>query len=914
MAESQLSVVRPLSETPSILHKSVRAAGLVVCQFWSPCRPCANFGFPIPTLYWANLYSCFRLQSRLKSGVGVNLPFCAELRRPRLGFLAAGLLLAAGVLRAQNCVSAEVRAIVIDSQESPIPRAVVRLQPEPASLDRETSSSARSTEITGLADFEKIPCGAWTFTIEADGFEPAKRMLEVTDGLNAEVRVILNPKMHTESVDVKETAPPVEQSASENNELRPAEVKTLPINPATVNDTLPLVPGIVRGQNGELKVNGSGQERSAMVVNQSDITDPATGNFGQSIPVDSIETVNVLQMPFLAQYGRFTQTVVAVETRRGGETWHAELKDPFPDFRVRSWRLRGLRNETPRLVVGGPLVRDRFYFISAVQYVLSKDPVRTLPFPFNESKKESVNSYTQLDWILTPKQFLTATFHLSPQHTNFVNPDYFNPQPVTPSYAQHNYNGTLSDYLGLFRGVLDSNVSIQRFDVVVGAQGDAGMALTPEGNRGNFFGAQNRSASRTEWLEAWSLAPLNVLGTHLFKLGSSVTGSGDQGRFTYRPVDIYDSAGLLLQRIGFSSPLPFNRSDLEVTAFAQDHWAPVPKLAFDYGARVEHQRLASNLRVAPRVGLAWSPFARQTTVFRAGSGLFYDHLPLDIYTFGRYPVRTVTSFAPDGSVIGDPVQYVNVIGSATGPRSFFIHGHQVAGAFSPRGATLNLQAEHSFSTLLRVRGVYTDNESVGLVVFEPDTLGTTNEIVLNGDGKSRYRQLELTARLSLAKGQQLIFSYTRSRARGSLNTYDAFLGNFPTALVRGDVYSNLAADIPNRFLLWGQMNSSVWGIQVLPIVEFRSGFPYAALDQNQNYVGVPNSDSTRFPSLFAADARFVKEVRVSPKYALRFSLTGFNLTNHFNALAVHSNVDDPQYGVFFGNYHRRYRLDFDVVF
>ena len=56
-----------------------------------------------------------------------------------------------------------------------------------------------------------------------------------------------------------------------------------------------------------------------MVVNQSDITDPATGTFGQSVPLDSIETVNVLQTPFLAQYGRFTQSVVAVETKRGGE-------------------------------------------------------------------------------------------------------------------------------------------------------------------------------------------------------------------------------------------------------------------------------------------------------------------------------------------------------------------------------------------------------------------------------------------------------------------------------------------------------------------------------------------------------------------------------------------------------------------
>ena len=76
-----------------------------------------------------------------------------------------------------------------------------------------------------------------------------------------------------------------------------------------------------------------------------------------------------------------------------------------------------------------------------------------------------------------------------------------------------------------------------------------------------------------------------------------------------------------------------------------------------------------------------------------------------------------------------------MIGSVTGPRSFFINGQQVAGAFSPRGSTLSLQVEHSLSAHFRIRAVYTDNQSVGLIVFEPDALGQSNKIVLNGDGK-----------------------------------------------------------------------------------------------------------------------------------------------------------------------------------
>ena len=83
-------------------------------------------------------------------------------------------------------------------------------------------------------------------------------------------------------------------------------------------------------------------------------------------------------------------------------------------------------------------------------------------------------------------------------------------------------------------------------------------------------------------------------------------------------------------------------------------------------------------------------------------------------------------------------------------------------------------------------------------------------------------------------------------------------------------------------------------------------------DELQNYVGVPNS--ARFPNFFSADARLMRDFKVSKKYTVRLSVTGYNLTDHFNALAVHSDTADPQYGVFFGNYHRRYRFDFDFLF
>ena len=80
----------------------------------------------------------------------------------------------------------------------------------------------------------------------------------------------------------------------------------------------------------------------------------------------------------------------------------------------------------------------------------------------------------------------------------------------------------------------------------------------------------------------------------------------------------------------------------------------------------------------------------------------------------------------------------------------------------------------------------------------------------------------------------------------------------------------------------------------------------------RQYVGTPNVD--RYPHFLSVDSRFSKDIQVNPKYAVRVSLVGFNLTNHFNPEAVHDNVADPAHGMFFGHRGRRFTADFDVLF
>src|ERR1019366_3661051 len=91
-----------------------------------------------------------------------------------------------------------------------------------------------------------------------------------------------------------------------------------------------------------------------------------------------------------------------------------------------------------------------------------KTEVYELPFPFDQKKQEGVNSFAQLDWIASGRQLVTATVHIAPQRLDFVNMNYFNPQPTTPDDSTHNYTATLADRLGIGGGLLENTLSVTR--------------------------------------------------------------------------------------------------------------------------------------------------------------------------------------------------------------------------------------------------------------------------------------------------------------------------------------------------------------------------------------------------------------------------------------------------------------------
>ncbi|MBZ5577364.1 MAG: TonB-dependent receptor [Acidobacteriia bacterium] len=790
------------------------------------------------------------------------------------------------------------------------PAAGVRLE-----LKREQAVVASAeTNSEGEATFTQLAPGRYAIDGARDGFEPLHREIDLTSSGSTSLEWTLIPTLsRKESIDVQGTATLIEQGASTENGVPPQLAKALPSRPATVADALPLTPGVARSPGGGLQISGSAEHRSSLIVNSADVTDPATGEFGLTVPIDSVESLNVYQAPFLAEYGRFTAGLVSVETRRGGDRWKWELNDPFPDFRIRSYHMRGLMDATPRLNFEGPLIPSKLYFSEGFEYAMRKTAVYELPFPDNQKKQEGINSFAQLDWVASNRQLVTATVHVAPQRLQWVNINYFNPEPTSPDAGTHNYTATVADRWTLGGGLLENTLSVTRFDARVWGQGPLDLTIAPGGNSGNYFAQQNRVASRIGWLPDYAFAPVSGAGTHHFKMGAYIANSADRGQVEEHPVNIVGAAGQPIERIAFTGGQPYRMSDTEFAFYGQDHWILSPRLAADLGVRTESQEISEAFRVAPRAGLAFTPFARLGTVMRAGFGLFYDRVPLNVYAFANYPNQVVTLFDGAGQIAGGPFFYQNALGQVN-LRSPFVHQEPIAGNFSPRSATASGLIEQPLARSLKLRVGYMQIDSAGLVNLNPqapDPVTNMGAYTLSGAGRSRYRQFEVTTRVRMNEKSALFFSYVRSHARGDLNDFAGYLGSFPFPIIRPNQFANLPTDLPNRFLAWGVVQLPL-GFRIAPAIEYRSGFPYVVTDAAQNYAGIPNQN--RYPNFFSADSRFSKDFKVNPKYTVRLSISSFNLTNHFNPEALHTNIADPAYGFLFGQRGRRFTADFDVLF
>ncbi|MEP6706169.1 MAG: carboxypeptidase regulatory-like domain-containing protein [Pyrinomonadaceae bacterium] len=814
--------------------------------------------------------------------------------------------------------SGSVKVLVQDANGRGVSGAVCKL----ARLAEPSLVRSATTDVLGIAIFPAtLPAGAYTLHVEGQGFESfVRRDVMVNDGATTSIALSLTVAALKESVTVEspfeEATTAAAGSSIPAGTLHRDTLQRLPLAAARVDQALPLIPGVVRSPTGEISIAGATEQQSALLVNGLNAADPASGNFRLNLPIDSVESVQVFQHPYTAEYGAFTGGITKIQTRRGGEQWHVEFNDFLPDLRYTGGKIVGIAEDSPRFNFNGPLVKDRLFLAQSLAYTIAKQPVRGLTFPKNETKTESQSYFSQFDAILSGHHTQTFTLGYFPQRDQFVGLDLFRPQPTTPNYKQKDFVFGARDNYQFNAGLLLSSFSLTRFHADVWGQGNEEQTLTPTAEGGNYFAEQSRKSQRAELLEVFTFPTRKRLGfAQEIKVGFDFNSVNTHFNYAARPVNILRGDRTRAERIVFHGVRPISARNQEYVGFVQDRLLLLPNLNFDIGLRYENQQVADETNLSPRAGFAWSPLNGDRTVLRGGLGFFYDKVPLNIRSFGRYPSRTVIRYQSDGVTIIASHHLVNVLVDTLPITPLdFRRKSSADGGFVPENFRWNLQLDQIVTPWFNLRANLTASRTDHIYIVNPelDFRGRMG-IVLRSAGQATYRAVELTALFRLPNKDQFFVSYVRSRARGDLNDFNSYFGDFGAPVIRANQYSNLPFDVPNRLLAWGTF-SLPRHTTIAPIFEMRTGFPYSVRDAAQNFIGERNSDHTRFSTFISLDAEIAKDFQVTKKYGIRLSLRGFNLTNHFNPRNIRSNTADPRFGEFLAPYHRFFSGGFDVLF
>ncbi|HJP90315.1 MAG TPA: hypothetical protein VJ875_00060, partial [Pyrinomonadaceae bacterium] len=243
-----------------------------------------------------------------------------------------------------------------------------------------------------------------------------------------------------------------------------------------------------------------------------------------------------------------------------------------------------------------------------------------------------------------------------------------------------------------------------------------------------------------------------------------------------------------------------------------------------------------------------------------------------------------------------------------GPRLFL--NTAAADLENPYSLAWNLQVDHELNQRLLLRLGYEERNTRRDFALEP----RETELLLQNNGRSRYRELQGIARFRFQESRNIYLSYVRSQTRGNLNDFNTYFGNLKHAVIRPDEYGRQPFDTPNRLLFWGDFGLP-FDFVATPVFDWHSGFPFSLLNEEQDFVG-PRNEGGRFPRLMTLDLLVTKGLSIpfrGKKYKGRAGFTVFNITNHWNPRDVQNNIASDQFSTFFNSVGRSVRLKFEFV-
>ncbi len=613
-------------------------------------------------------------------------------------------------------------------------------------------------------------------------------------------------------------------------------------------------------------------------MSSASLNDPSTGDFDLALPSGAVESVEVLANPFAAEYGRFSTSVTQVTTKRGTNEWTTKFGNLFPGFG------KGFVNKfEPRLSVSGPIKRDRLLFGEYLQYHYLRTPVKSLPGE-PELGVDSFDSFTRLDAVLSSRHTLGIGVVYFPR--KILNPTLstFRPPETTPKFTQNGYSLGGVDRLILSGNmVLESTLAWRRFEVDEHTKGTAPMVYAPQTQSGDYFNREERHVHSVQLVEALSVSK-QWAGDHVFKVGADLQHSGFDGDNYSQELDVARLDGSLAERTTFAPSLTHpDITGTEFALFGQDRWRVNDRLMFELGIRSDRDDVVEKVNFSPRAGMSVSLLPGGRGILRGGIGKFAQRTPLNLGAFTLLPVATVTRFSADGTPLSDPITFTHVVGDLQTPES----------------VVETVAWDQRFGRRVFLKAAYLHRNGSHDAIVDPDPAAGT--LTLSSDGESKYWEFELTGRYLGGEHRDVTVSYVRAHGTRDLNDYDQFYGNFKNPIIRSNEDSLNPTDVPNRLLVRGSQGlPGKWVL--IPLFEWRTGFPWSAVDEFQDFVGERNRTG-RLPTVATFDFTLARPFHVK-KYQFVAGLKVYNAFNNGGERDVQNNVTSPDYGKFYNPLYR----------
>src|SRR5262249_35527623 len=174
------------------------------------------------------------------------------------------------------------------------------------------------TDGAGQVTFPDVPPGRYIINGTRAGFLPRDSAdFGVRAGETARVLLDIQLTFVLPAVEVRaETPSPTHnvQPVSMSDTLPGSGFGLAPIDGDDFQSLLLMLPGVVRGADGRLRIKGGQPSQGALQVSSVNLNDPSSGDFDLDLPAHAIVSVEVLANPFAAEYGRFSSSITQIRT------------------------------------------------------------------------------------------------------------------------------------------------------------------------------------------------------------------------------------------------------------------------------------------------------------------------------------------------------------------------------------------------------------------------------------------------------------------------------------------------------------------------------------------------------------------------------------------------------------------------